>query len=330
VVLQLFWLKNIFVLIIMKYFLFIYLSLFLLNNNNVFSQEKVSYTTVDYTDKLSPFKLSLTLLGLDAMAPQAGATVEGVIGKRIGYNVCYRRNLSKYAFITNKNYVLNKTDVKFSNYIEGGIDYFLFDKIKDNGSVNVTTSEWVNGNTSYTKSFKAIVKKRKQKGIHLGLINYNRMFFTSSDTLEVGNIEFTNDNGKKLKPQRATYGTNSINNVLYAGFVFKRVIKSTVSSEGWRYYKHFSRRFYVDVLFGSTTFNNIEVNGVSYTATSSKINPLGYRLGFEWDGMGCVVGFEFGMRPGVQYVMPYYNYFNLNFSFNIINGDKRYAMKLKK
>lgn len=313
----------------MKRFLLIY-TLLLLINNIAFSQEKVSYTAIDYTDKLSPFKISLTLLSLDAMAPQVGATVEGVIAKKIGYNICYRRSLSKYAFITNKNYVLNKTDVKFSNYLEGGIDCFMFDKIKDNGTVKVTTSEWVNGNTSYTESFKAFVKKRKQKGIHFGLINYNRMFFTSSDTSEIGNVVFTNDNGEKLKPQRATYGTNSINNVLYAGFVFKRVIKSTVSSEGWRYYKHFSRRFYVDVLLGNTTFNKIEVNGDSYTATSSKTNPLGYRLGFEWDNMGCVMGFEFGMRPGVQYDMPYYNCFNLNFSFNIINGDKRYAMKLKK
>ncbi len=313
----------------MKQFIFIAV-IFLFINNKTISQEKISYTTIDYSTKLSPFKVSITLLGIESMLPQAGVLAEGAIGKRFGYNFCYRRNLAKYVFLTNKNYVVNTSDTKYGNYLEAGTDFFIFDKTFDNSSLKVTTSEWVNGNTSYSKSFTALVKKRKQKGIHLGLINYNRMFFSSSDTSIIGNVEFTSDNGKKLKQQNAIYGTNSINTVLFAGFVFKRVIKTTVSADGWKYYKHFSRRFYIDLLYGNTNFNNININGVAYNATSPKINPLGYRLGFEWDGKGCVIGFELGMRPGVQYDLPFYNYFNLNFSFNIINGDMRYAMRSKK
>lgn len=286
--------------------------------------QSTSYTVDDHTHKLSPFKLSFTMLAFDNLGIQYGLLGEGVINDKLGYNFCYRRSLSKYLFVAKKEDVGNQNDIKTSNYFEASIDFFMVDKLKDGARMKVD----VGGDLYTTRFFIASVNKRIQNGLHGGILTYNKMYFSSKDTTSDANIYFENEKGK-LKTTGTIYGTNSRNISFFAGFVFKKVKKATIHSGGWKYYKHMARRFYMDALVGFTTLHDISINSGTYVAKPVRSSPIGYRIGFEWDQMGVVTGFEIGMRPGVQYLYPFYNYVNLNFSFNLVNGDKRYGMRNK-
>ncbi|MCC6722339.1 MAG: hypothetical protein IT243_09055 [Bacteroidia bacterium] len=303
----------------MKRILFI-LSMSFYVSQAVYAQ-KISYTVDDYSSKLSPVKISIGV-GVDANA-YAGVLAEGAIGKKLGYNACYRREV--YSF-SNKELIDNKSEIKSGNYLEASVDFFLLDKMKKNKKLKITTSK----NAYSEKYFIARVPMRKQKGLHGGISFSNRMFYTDADTSADKIIELSNANGKFVPNNGKIYGSNSTNMFAFGGLVFKKIKKTTVHANGWKYYSHLARRFYIDALFGFSSLSDVTISNAKYKAKPAKSSPVGYRVGVEWDQMGVVTSIEFGMRPGVQYLTPSFNYFNLNFSFNIYGTDKKYAMRNKK
>lgn len=290
--------------------------------------QTVTYSVDNYTQKLSPFKPSITLLGLESIVPQFGLTIEGAVGKRLGYNTVYRRNYLKNLFTPNDN-LANPDAKETGNYFEAGLDLFLTDRVKKGSSeLRVVTSSATYGNYTYTRSFRAYVDKRTQFGLHGGIYYFNRSLFTG--TTEDPVLELTDTKTGTKAPTTTNYTINSNNPALFAGLVFKKVRKATIHSGGWKYYRHMARRIYMDVLLGQTSYKNVTINTTTYEVKAIQSSPVGYRLGFEWDQMGVVTGLELGYRPGVNLTaMPGFNYFQLNFSFNLLNGDKQYAMRNK-
>jgi hypothetical protein len=291
--------------------------------------QTVTYSVDNYTEELSPFKPSLTLLGLEAIKPQFGFTIEGAIGKRLGYNTAFRHDYFKNLF-TPKSNLANPDDKRAGNYFEASVDFFLTNKIKEGSSpLRIVTSSSTYGNYSYTRYFTAYVDKRTQFGLHAGVYYFNRSVFTG--TTEDPVLELTDIKTGIEAPNTTNYTVNTNNPALFAGLVFKKVRKATIHSDGWKYYRHMGRRIYMDALFGATSYKDVVANGNTYEVSAVKSSPIGYRLGFEWDQMGVVTGFELGYRPGVNYTaIPGFNYWNLNFSYNLFNGDKRYAMRNKR
>lgn len=290
--------------------------------------QTVTYTVDNHTDKLSPFKPSLTLLALDAIKPQFGFTIEGAIGKHLGYNTAFRHDYYKKLF-TPKDNLVNPDDIRANNYFEASVDFFLTNKVKEGSSpLKVVTSSSNYGSYSYTRYFTAYVDKRTQFGLHGGVYYFNKSVFAQNS--DNGDFTLTDNNGTEA-PKTSAYTINSNNSAFFAGLVFKKVRKAAIHSDGWVYYRHMGSRIYLDALVGGATYRDVVANNTTYTAKAVNSSPIGYRVGFEWDQMGVVTGFEFGMRPGPQLTaIPGFNYFNLNFSYNLFNGDKRYGMGRKK
>lgn len=291
--------------------------------------QTVTYSVDNYTEELSPFKPSLTLLALDGLKPQFGFTIEGAIGKRLGYNTAFRHDYFKNLF-TPKDNLANPDDKKAGNYFEASVDFFLTNKIKEGSSpLRVVTSSANYGNYSYTRYFTAYVDKRTQFGLHGGFYYFNKSVFTG--TTEDPVFKLTDAKTGTPAPTSTNYTINSNNPEVFVGLVFKKIRKATIHSDGWKYYRHYGRRIYMDALFGASSYRDVVTNGNTYEVSALKSSPIGYRLGFEWDQMGVVTGFELGYRPGVNYTaIPGFNYWNLNFSYNLFNGDKRYAMRNKR
>lgn len=291
--------------------------------------QTVTYSVDNYTEELSPVKPSLTLLALEGLLPQFGLTVEGAIGKRLGYNAAYRRDYVRNFFIS-KDEIGNIDAERKTNYFEAGIDFFFTNRIKEGSSpLRVVTSSSTYGNYSYTRYFTAYVDKRSQFGLHGGVYYFNKGIYTKQTT-EDNYFTYTSKNTTQL-PDDRTYIINSNNSAFFAGLIFKKVRKATIFSDGWKYYRHYGRRIYLDALVGGASLKDITAGGQTYEVKAVESSPIGYRIGFEWDQMGVVTGFEFGMRPGPQTgIIPGFNYFNLNFSYNLFNGDKRYAMRNKR
>jgi hypothetical protein len=310
----------------MKKALFILLVAFACSKANA---QTITYTVDNYTDKLSPIKPSLTLMTLEGLIPQYGFTIEGAIGKRLGYNTVFRRDYVRN-FFTSEDEIGNIDVERKSNYFEAGIDFFLTNKIKEGSSpLKIVTSSSSYGSYSYTRYFTAYVDKRTQFGLHGGVYYFNKGIYTKQTT-DDNYFTFTAKNTTTL-PDDRNYIVNTNNTAVFAGLIFKKVRKATVHSDGWKYYRHYGRRIYLDALIGGASLKDVVANGETYKVEAVNSSPIGYRIGFEWDQMGVVTGFEFGMRPGPQTgIIPGFNYFNLNFSFNIFNGDKRYAMRNKK
>lgn len=306
-----------------KHYLILYFTLF----TSALWGQMVSYTVDNYTEKLSPFKPSFTLLGLDGLIPQYGLTLEGAIGKRLGYNFAFRRDYVKNFFISDDE-LGNPGNKKHTNYIEGSIDFFLTNKVRQGISpLRVVTSSSTYGNYIYSRYFTAYVDKRTQFGLHGGLYYYNTTLFSAADT---SMFTFTG-NGSSTLPGDVKFAINSRNSAFFAGIVFKKVRKATIHSGGWKYFRHLGRRIYIDALLGGSTLKDINYANRTYQVEWATKSPVGWRMGFEWEQMGTVTSFEFGYRPGLgKSFIPAYNYFNLSFSFNLFNGDKRYAMRTKK
>lgn len=299
---------------------------FILFSSRIWCQ-MVSYTVDNYTEKLSPIKPSFTLLALDGLIPQYGFTLEGAIGKRLGYNFAYRRDYVKNFFVSDDD-LGNPGNKKYSNYVEGSVDFFFTNKIKEGSSpmrIVTNSSSW--GGYTYSNYFTAYVDKRSQFGLHGGFYYYNTTLFSTADT-----SLFTFSTSSNITPPTdVKFALNSRNSAFFAGIVFKKVRKATVHSEGWKYFRHMGRRIYIDALLGGSTIKDIYYANRTYQVERASKSPIGWRMGFEWDQMGTVTTLEFGYRPGLgKSFIPAYNYFNLSFSFNLFNGDKRYAMRTKK
>lgn len=301
-----------------------FLILFVFAFSKEFQAQSVDYTVTDFSQNLSPFKISATV-ALEAILPQYGFLIQGTIGKRLGYSATYRRNMSKFLFMADQDEVGNPEDIKTGQYFEADVDFLLTDKSKAGAKAKITTES----NVYSEKSFIARVNKRRQWGLHGSFFTYNRPYFTGANPNE-GNLITLSQNNIDFVPNGTSYGSNMRNFGLSAGIVFKKTKKSTVHADGWNHFFHQGFRFYVDALFGITSFEDVVVNSVRYEARATDSTPIGYRLGFEWDQMGVVTRLELGSRPGVQFLYPFYNYWNLNFSFNLYGGDKRYGMKSKK
>ncbi|UPT68855.1 MAG: hypothetical protein M0D57_09625 [Sphingobacteriales bacterium JAD_PAG50586_3] len=192
----------------------------------------------------------------------------------------------------------------------------------------VTSSESY-GSYTYSRYFTAYIDKRTQFGVHGGVYYFNKGIYTPGSG-EDSTFTFTTKNSNTL-PDDRTYIIRSANSAFFAGLIFKKTRKATIHSDGWKYYRHYGRRIYLDAIIGGANLKDVVAAGQTYQVEAVKSSPIGYRIGFEWDQMGVVTGFEFGLRPGPQVgIIPGLNYFNLNFSYNLFNGDKRYAMRTKK
>lgn len=282
--------------------------------------QNVEYTTTDFSNKLSPLKLSVTTafnVGING-----GLLVQGAKGK-LGYNVNLQHAISKKMLLPKDN-VVNPDNISAIKYFEAGLDFFFADVLKERGArVKVETS----GNMYSSTYFRALCNKRKLTGLHGGLIRYNQT--VAGKNTGDGLYDFKILNGVAPNQDQVFY-FNTISNYIYAGLVFKKVIKSTVHSDGWKYFRHQARRIYMDMLMGGTSFDEISTGTNVYTLGTKQPGALGYRLGFEWDQQGVVTCFEIGQRPR-RYALglPGYNYVLLSFSFNFYHSDKTYAMSKK-
>lgn len=285
--------------------------------------QNVEYTVKDFTDRLSPMKLSISTAFFDVGLFQAGMLAQGVKGK-FGYTAFYHQGLSSTMMLPKDN-VMNADNAKTSRFFETGVDYFFADRLKEN-SAHVKTE--VSSTMYSTKYFQAICNKRKLTGLHGGIIHYNQTVGVKKNT-EDGLYLLETVNGMPPGNDQTFY-FNTRSTYLFAGLVFKKVIKNTVNSNGWNYYKHYGRRIFMDVLFGGTSMEEITSGGNTYTLATKQTSPLGYRVGFEWDQMGVVTRFEIGQRPQrYELAIPGYNYIQLSFAFNVFQGDKTYAMSSK-
>ncbi len=295
--------------------------LFTIPSVALFSQT-AEYKTTNFTDKLSPLKVSITALSLDNIKPQVGLLVQGAKGK-LGYEVFYRQDIAKKLF-TPKDNVVNPENLKSMKYLEGGIDYFFVDKLKkDESDVRIEAGF----TTTVYRYFDAVCDKRKQFGIHAGLLHYNQT--AGASNASDGTYEFVTTSGAAPSAGQI-YFFRSNSNALVAGLVFKKIRKASVSYNGYKNFRHFSRRIFLDALIGGTSYESIQAANGVYTVKTKQPSPIGYRIGFEWDQMGVVTRFEIGQRPKrFALGLPGYNYFNLSFSFNVFHGDKTYAMSSK-
>lgn len=299
----------------------IFVSAFILLSGALKAQE-VTYKAESFNNTLSPFKVSLNATFYRSMfQPAFGATVEGVIANRIAYHGTFLYSpwnnfLIKYEPMNDAGDKLKK-----EKYFEAGADLFLFSWSKEGkGKFKVTTSN--DGVTE--RYFIARTDIRKTFAVRGGVVNYNLVRYYNVEDL-TGTVG--GKDGEMAFRNFAMFGG-------YAGIAFRKIKKARITTGGWIHYKNHQRIFYMDVMTAGGVGNAVHYQNTEYKP-DTKIDALGYRMGFQWDQQGTITTLEFGKQPSPSGPkdLPwakYYNYMTLGFSFTIFGGDKRYGMSEKK
>lgn len=299
----------------------IFISAFLMLGGTLQAQE-VTYKAENFNNTLSPFKVSLSAMFYRSiLQPAFGGTVEGVIANRVAYHGTFLYSPWNNFAIQHEH--MNDAGDKFKKekYFEAGADLFLFSWTKEGkGKFKVTTSN--DGVTE--RYFIARTDIRKTFAVRGGVVNYNLVRYYNYEDL-TGTV-----GGKE--GEMAFRNFTMIGG--YAGVAFRKIKKARITSGGWIYYKNHQRIFYMDVMTAGGVGNAINYQNTEYKP-DSKIDALGYRMGFQWDQQGTITTWEFGKQPSPTSpkdlpMAKYYNYMTLGFSFTLFGGDKRYGMKEKK
>ncbi|TKB95562.1 hypothetical protein [Pedobacter cryophilus] len=301
---------------------------------------QINYKTQNYTHQLSPVKVSISFLNFENILTPitAGILMEGQLKDKLFYNMQFRQGYIRDFTIAPDKLLTTQKESK-GTVFETGVDYPFSDKIKA-GKVKVTSSLSFDGlNTFQEKYFLADCDVRSYWAFSGGLMKNIRPKYINSDS-----STYIISGGQDIKASDGNFTHFSQNsNGLYAGIVHRKIKKAVVNSEKWNYRVFYSTKFYAQVLIGSTKIDDIVYNNQTYKIDNAKQEPLGYRIGWQWDQMGAVTGFEFGKMPGITLETPvqkseldkifkhnpYLNYVRFTFHFNIFNGDKSYAMKNK-
>ncbi|MDB5119601.1 MAG: hypothetical protein JWN56_819 [Sphingobacteriales bacterium] len=298
---------------------------------------QVEYKTKNYTHELAPLKVSVSFLNMeDILTPiTAGILVEGQLKDKLFYNVQIRKGYLRNFNIQAKDLLTTKNENK-GTVFEADID-FPFSDITKSGKVKVITSTTFDGTYLGEKYFKANAEIRSYWALSGGVTNYSRPKYLKSDDSEYFGsvVQASTDTESKFIP------FNIVTSGLYAGIVHRKIRKAIVTTNGTSYRRFYSKKFFAQFLVGSTSVKDFVYNDQTYKIANAKQVPFGYRLGWQWDNMGVVTGFEFGKLPGVTYETnvekdelskifinnPFLNYARFTFHFNVFNADKNYHMK---
>lgn len=304
---------------------------------------QVNYKTENKTHDLAPIKVSLTILGMENILTPitAGVLVDGHLKDKLFWNVQARQGYIRNFMISSGRIITTQKESK-GTVFEAGADWAFKDIVKPS-KIKVVTSSNSNtiGSTIHTTEtyFMADCDVRKYWALSGGAMAYIRPKYINSDSSEYiisGNqdIKATGENFTHFNQR--TFG-------FYGGFVHRKIKKVIVNSDNWNYRRFYSTKFYAQLLIGKTFVGDVFFNNQTYKIDNAKQMPIGYRIGWQWDQMGVVTGFEFGKMPGVYLDTPvqksqilkvfsnnpFFNYMRLAVHFNIYNSDKKYHMKNK-
>lgn len=314
---------------------------FLLVFRNSIQSQTISYKTENFTHNLAPFKLSLSFLNFENIITPitAGIMVEGHVKDKIFYNAQFRQGYIRNFTIASDKLITTQAESN-GTYFEAGVDLVFAEKIKK-GKVKIVTSSSFNGSSTSEKYFKADCEVRRYFAFSGGVVQYIRPKYVNSDS-----SEYIISNGADIKAPKDNFTHfNLSTSGLYIG-IAKRKIKKVIikADDGYNYRAFYSTKFYLHALVGTTSIDDIIINNQTFKIDNAIQNPIGYRMGWQWDQMGVTTGFEFGNMPGVNLETPVvkseidnlfkfnplFNYIRLTFHFSIFNNDKNYLIKKKK
>lgn len=299
---------------------------------------QINYTTENKTHELSPFKISLSFLNFEQLFTPitAGIMVEGKIKDKLFYNVQLRQGYIRN-FLIPKDHLITKQKESKGTVFEAGADLIFWDQIKP-GKVKVVVSSSYSGyNTTTETYFRADCDVRKYWAVSGGIMEYVRTKYLNSDS-----TEYIISGDTRIKPtgENFSHFTQSTF-AIYGGLVHRKIKKAIIRTDGWSYRRFYSTKFYIQMLVGATKAGDIIYKDQTYKIDNVRQMPLGYRIGWQWDQMGVVTGFEFGKMPGVNLETPtkgsqldkifihnpFFNYIRLTFHFMIYGNDKNYRLK---
>lgn len=322
----------------LKYYAFLTL-LFVFQN--IVKSQSISYKTENYTHNLAPFKLSISFLNFENILTPitAGVMVEGHVKDKLFYNAQFRQGYIRNFMVATEKLITTQAESN-GTYFEAGVDWVFADKIKK-GKLKIVTSSSFNGSSTSQTYFKADCEARRYFALSGGVIQYIRPKYINSDSSE---YIVSNGVDKKAPNDKFTHFNQSTSG-LYVGITKRKIRKVIVKADdGYNYRAFYSTKFYLHALVGTTSIDDIIINNQSFKIDNAKQNPVGYRMGWQWDQMGVTTGFEFGNMPGVTLETPivkseidnlfkfnpFFNYMRLTFHFSIFNNDKNFYIKNKK
>ncbi len=299
---------------------------------------QISYKTTNFTHDLAQVKVSISVLNIESFLTPitAGVLVEGQLIDKLFYNVQFRQGYLRN-FMIPSDKLLTTQKESLGTVFEAGVDFPFYDKIK-NGNVKVITSTKILGSITSQKFFRAQCDVRKYWAVNGGVMNYIRPKYLMNDPSE---YIISGNQSLEVPPEKAMHFNQSTLGI-YAGLSHRSIKKAIINSGGWNYRIFYSTRFYAQALIGATSAQDIMYNNISYKIDNAKQNTFGYRLGWQWDQLGVITGFEFGKMPGISLETPvlqsellsifkdnpYLNYVRFTFHFSIFNSDKNYHLKL--
>jgi hypothetical protein len=276
--------------------------------------QKISYTTY-FNDptKLSKQKIYLDILSLENIA--LGAGIHGYYQpiKNITFNGLFR--YTYYDFLTKLAEKDSKNPINSPFTGEAGVQLNFANYVKKKErKVGIL----VEGGMTSKTYIKVPAKKARSFGLRGGVTMYRTPVKSSTDHPFISN-------GVKMDSSKSFY-SNATSTCIYFGYTGRKVRKIGVDADGYgKRRTYLSRVFFADVITGATLLSDVEYNNQTFKIKDTKKNPLGYRLGWEWDENGTVTRVEMGSRPGLKTtgVLSYFpNYMMVSFGFAIYGGEK--------
>ncbi len=304
------------------------------------SAQSIEYKTQNNLHDLAPVKISLAVLSMETFLYPItfGGRVEGQILDKLHYQANYRQGVIRNFMIPSDNVLTTQKESK-GLYIDGSVELVFRDKTKT-GKVKVITDNYNDGLYSSQKYFMAGCDVRRYWALSGGISQYARPKYVNSDS-----SEYIISGGNIFLPAKDKfYHSNISTTSIFAGLTFRKIRKSVVNSGGYNYRRFYAKRFYIQLVSGLTSVGKFTYNDQSYKIDNIKQDPLGYKIGWQWDEVGVVTGFEFGKQPGITMNIPkgsedisnifinnpFLNYMKLTFHFDLWNTDKNYHQKNKK
>lgn len=262
----------------------------------------------------------------------AGVLAEGQVSNKLYYIAGFRKGYTRNFFIPKENLLTAQKESR-GHVFEAGMELVFADR-NDQGSMKIVTSSTSYGNYISERYFTASCDVRKYWSLSGGIMQYQApSYLMGRDSV------FIQSGTSRVYPSSEYYLHSNINTFGgYAGLTWRKIKKAAVISDGWRYKRFYSTRFYIHMLFAGSKAEDILYNNITYQVDNIKQVPFGYRIGWMWDQMGTVTGLELGKIPHAAIdagqeddlkLTKYYNYFRLTFHFMIINTDKQYKLSQK-
>lgn len=302
--------------------------------------QSISYSSDDHTNELAPVKVGLDVWFASGLQTSLGFNVQGVIANKLFYTADYRRcinrGFSNVGVVGIDELQTTQPENRVTSF-EGGLHVVLSDKM-GKGKLKITTSSGLYSETY----FRAEVDARKVISFGGGLLMNRYVYYLGYDSLayfESGNNRYRPAKDKYLHANISMFG-------IYGGFAFRKIMKSAVSADGYRYRRFFARTWNFDLLLGAAKMQDFTVNGTTLSVDNAKINPVGYRICYKADRGPTTTIAEIGKMPGIRFsnagnhadlslfgtegISSFLNYFRIGFNFVIFGNDRRYALKQKK